>query len=109
MPRRPASGAADPALFGDIERLRGIRPDLPCLFMAGDMDPVNRRLEGLRTLESWWRAAGVQRIDTLYYAGGRHEMLNEINRDEVSADIIEWISDALGLPVSEPRSASQTG
>ena len=108
MPRRPASGAADPALFGDIERLRGIRPDLPCLFMAGDMDPVNRRLEGLRTLESWWRAAGIERIDTLYYAGGRHEMLNEINRDEVTSDIIAWIRDVLGLPAPEPSSASHT-
>jgi alpha-beta hydrolase superfamily lysophospholipase len=107
MKRRPAAGNADPALFGDIDRLRGIRPDLPCLFMAGNMDPINRRLEGLHTLESWWRAAGVQRIDTHYYPGGRHEMLNETNRDEVTSDIIAWIRDALGLSTAAASSSSR--
>jgi alpha-beta hydrolase superfamily lysophospholipase len=33
----------------------------------------------------------VKRIDTLYYKDGRHEMLNETNRDEVTADIIGWL------------------
>ncbi len=88
--RRPGQ-RADPALLGDRERLRRIRADLPCLFVAGDQDPINRDLEGLRLLESWWREAGVRRIDTLYYEGGRHEMLNETNRDEVTRDIIDWV------------------
>ena len=26
------------------------------------------------------------------YEGGRHEMLNEINKDEVYADIMAWIN-----------------
>jgi alpha-beta hydrolase superfamily lysophospholipase len=92
--RRPGQ-RADAALLGDPERLGRIRPDLPCLFVAGDADPINRDMAGLRVLESWWRAAGVRRIDTLYYAGGRHEMLNETNRDEVTRDILDWVLDAV--------------
>jgi alpha-beta hydrolase superfamily lysophospholipase len=95
--RRPSAGASDPALFGDLDRLRAIRSDLPILFVAGDADPVNRGLRGLHTLERWYRDAGVQRVDKLYYAAGRHEMLNEINRDEVTRDIIAWLRDVLHI------------
>jgi alpha-beta hydrolase superfamily lysophospholipase len=82
---------------GGRELLKNIRSDLPCLLVAGDKDPVNNNLEGLYLLERLWREAGVQRIDHQYYEGGRHEMLNEINRDEVTQNIIHWIKDALHL------------
>jgi len=82
---------------GGREALKNIRNDLPCLFVAGDKDPVNNNLEGLYLLERLWREAGVQRIDRQYYEGGRHEMLNEINRDEVMQNIIHWIGEVLNL------------
>lgn len=82
---------ADPFVLADPERLARIRPDLPCLLVAGTADPVNGSMEGLKLLEERWSAAGVKRIDTLYYEGGRHEMLNETNRDQVMADIIAWL------------------
>ena len=88
---------ADPAVLGDPDRLRRIRPDLPCLFVAGEKDPVNRGMQGLRLLKTRWRDAGIRRIDTLYYEDGRHEMLNETNRDEVTRDIIAWLGGALRL------------
>lgn len=89
-------GFASADRLTDPERLKGIRPSLPCLFVAGDKDPVNRDMEGLRELEQLWGDAGVQQIDTLYYEGGRHEMLNETNRDEVTADIINWMDEVVG-------------
>lgn len=76
----------------DPGRLRRIRPDLPVLLVAGDADPVNRNLQGIDFLEQTWRQAGVEQIDRQIYPGGRHEMLNEINRDEVTADIIQWLT-----------------
>lgn len=87
--RASAERLADPLL------LARIRPDLPCLFVAGDKDPINRDLEGLHELERLWHEAGVRRIDTLYYPGGRHEMLNETNRDQVTADITGWLDSVL--------------
>ncbi len=75
----------DPALLANI------RGDLPCLFVAGTKDPVNRNMDGLYELQRLWNEAGVKRIDTLYYKDGRHEMLNETNRDDVTADIINWL------------------
>ncbi len=88
-----ASMASREAL-ADPARLRTIRPNLPVLLIAGDEDPINDGLRGLHALAQEWRAAGVQRIDTQYYAGGRHEMFNETNRDEVIARLVAWL-DAL--------------
>jgi len=89
FPRASARRLADPA------RLAAIRGDLPCLFVAGDEDPINFKLAGMRLLEQRWRDAGVQQIDTLYYPGGRHEMLNETNRDQVMDDIVSWLNTQL--------------
>lgn len=75
----------------DPDRLRRIRPDLPVLLVAGDADPVNRKLAGIDFLEERWREAGVRQIDWQIYPGGRHEMLNETNRDAVTANIIAWL------------------
>jgi len=50
----------------------------------------------MRLLEQRWRDAGVRQIDTLYYPGGRHEMLNETNRDQVMDDIVSWLNTQLG-------------
>ena len=83
---------ADPQLF------RGVRSDLPVLLLSGDQDPIHRGLQGLRLLEERLRAAGVERVDTLYYPGGRHEMLNELNRDRVMADARDWMLAASAQP-----------
>lgn len=76
----------------DPDRLQQIRSDLPVLLVAGDADPINRELAGIDYLEQRWREAGVKQIDRQIYAGGRHEMLNETNRDEVTANLIGWLT-----------------
>jgi alpha-beta hydrolase superfamily lysophospholipase len=75
----------------DLKLLKKIRPDLPVLLVAGDADPVNRQLTGIDYLEEAWRKAGVTEFDRQIYAGGRHEMLNETNRETVMTNIIEWL------------------
>ena len=77
----------------DLTRLSRIRKDLPVLIVVGDADPVHRNLDGVRYLESRWREAGVTHIDKLIYPGGRHEMLNETNRNDVTRDIVDWLGD----------------
>ena len=36
--------------------------------------------------------AGVRDVETQFYPGGRHEMFNETNRDEVIANLIAWLN-----------------
>ena len=75
----------------DRGRLRMIRGDLPVLLIAGDADSVNDQLRGIDYLESCWREAGIKNIDRQIYVGGRHEMFNETNRDEVCENMIVWL------------------
>ena len=42
-----------------------------------------------------YRKAGVSPLSHHFYTGGRHEMLNETNRDEVRTNLLLWISEVL--------------
>lgn len=90
-PEAMAGMAAAAQRLADPDQLRRIRSDLPVLLVAGDADPLNGELALLKLLEQRWRDAGVRRIDTCYYPGGRHEMLNETNAAEVTRDILSWL------------------
>lgn len=73
---------------GALER---IRKDLPLYLFAGDRDPLNGGLAFLTPLVERYRAAGLSDVSTDFYAGGRHEMLNETNREEVVTRLLAWI------------------
>lgn len=74
-----------------LEAVSAIRSDLPVLLIAGTQDPVNGNMVFLKVLEERWREAGIKNIETHYYEGARHELLNETNRDEVTARVIAWM------------------
>jgi len=60
-----------------------MRKDLPVYLFSGSEDPVGQQLEGVQLLMERYRQAGLRNICHDFYPGGRHEMLNEINRREV--------------------------
>ena len=68
-----------------------VRRDLPVLLVTGEDDPVSEGGKTVRELEARLRANGVSDVTGLYYAGARHELLNETNRDAVSDDIAAWL------------------
>jgi alpha-beta hydrolase superfamily lysophospholipase len=81
--------------LSDPVALRKIRSDLPVYLFSGSEDPVGQQLRGLNRLIGRYREAGLSDIAFDFYPGGRHEMLNEINRDEVQARLLGWISRTL--------------
>ena len=64
---------------------------LPILFITGEADPVSQRAKTVHELEDRYRAAGIADVTGLYYPDARHELLNEINRDDVQADVAAWL------------------
>lgn len=72
-----------------------LKTGFPVYVFVGDQDPINNGLAALAPLIDTYRAAG---LDVAYkvYPGGRHEMLNETNRDEVVADLLAWLQARLG-------------
>jgi alpha-beta hydrolase superfamily lysophospholipase len=63
----------------------------PVYVFSGDKDPVGLFGKGVLQLISNWKTAGVKDISYKLYPGGRHEMLNEINRTEVLDDLVYWM------------------
>lgn len=76
------------------EALRQIPSDLPILITGGADDPVGGEA-GMRELAARYEASGHHQLSAKIYAGGRHEMLNETNRDEFTADVLRWIAERL--------------
>jgi alpha-beta hydrolase superfamily lysophospholipase len=67
-----------------------LRAGLPLYVLVGSDDPVNGGGAALDPLLDRYRAAGLH-VTLRRYEGGRHEMFNETNRDEVVADLISWL------------------
>jgi alpha-beta hydrolase superfamily lysophospholipase len=88
--------AAQAARIADPEQLKRIRPDLPIYLFAGDKDPLNGDLAFLHVLIDRYRAAGIKDVSYDFYKDGRHEMLNETNRDEVVRNLLAWIDRVVG-------------
>ena len=70
--------------------------DKPYLLISGEMDPVGNFSEGVREVYDWMRQAQLSDVTMKLYEGARHELLNEINRDEVKQDILSWIDARIG-------------
>lgn len=84
-------------LFGLLDRLNRkenlarMPKDLPVHFIAGDMDPVGDYGQGVKKAYEDFVAAGMERVSIKLYPGGRHELLNEMNKLQVYGEIYTWI------------------
>ena len=64
--------------------------DLPLLLMAGSEDVIGGEKGNVLLLNAYKRV-GLTDLELIVYAGARHEVFNETNKDEVMADLVEWI------------------
>lgn len=78
-------GLHDPAAIARIPK------NLPIYLFSGDKDPVGEETKSVLSLIEQYQQAGIKNLEYKFYPDGRHEMLNEINRDEVTADLITWL------------------
>ena len=69
----------------------------PIYVFAGTADAVGDMGRGPRRLVDLYRGAWLTDVALRLYDGGRHEMLNEVNRDEVTADLLAWLTRSLGI------------
>ena len=73
------------------KNLTAMNKNMPVYFMSGDMDPVGECGKGVQKAYNNFLEAGMKDVSIKLYPGGRHEMLNEINKDEVYTDILAWL------------------
>ena len=67
--------------------------DAPIYFMSGAEDPVGDYGAGVEKAYKAFCDAGLHDVTIRLYPGGRHEMLNEINREDVMRDIVAWLDE----------------
>lgn len=77
------------------ENLERIPSALPVLMVSGDADPVGDYGRGVQKAYESLQNAGLENITLKLYEGGRHELLNETNRDEVMQDVFRWIEETI--------------
>jgi alpha-beta hydrolase superfamily lysophospholipase len=69
-----------------------ISVDLPILIIAGTEDPVGANTITIQDLINRYMKQGHRSLDYRFYAGKRHEILNEPDKDRVHRDIGHWLN-----------------
>jgi alpha-beta hydrolase superfamily lysophospholipase len=69
---------------------------MPLYLFAGDQDPVGDKGKGMKNLYDAYKRAAIFDVRLKLYPEGRHEMLNETNRQEVMDDFIAWCDEIIG-------------
>jgi len=77
------------------ENLNNIPKNLPIYIFAGDKDPVGKFGKGIVKLYDTYKSIGIYNLNYKLYSNGRHEMLNENNKDEVIKDLLDWINNKI--------------
>jgi alpha-beta hydrolase superfamily lysophospholipase len=69
--------------------------NLPIYFIAGEYDPVGNSTKFITKLINRYKSYGVHDLQYKFYDEARHEMLNEINKEEVYEDVYKWLESHL--------------
>jgi len=85
-------------LFGPIDGLRlfgapakNLPRDVPVLLMVGRDDTVGGPRSVHRLADAYRTRSGLTDVTTLVYPGARHEIFNDVSRDEVVSDLVTWL------------------
>jgi alpha-beta hydrolase superfamily lysophospholipase len=83
------------------DRLRRVPRHLPVLMIAGEHDPVSNGARGPQALERKYLQVGMRDVTVKIYPEARHELFNEVCRDAVTHDLVDWLRNRLHTSVSE--------
>lgn len=78
-------------MIGNNSHIMKMNRDLPILFISGDADPVGGWGKGVRTVFDRFKGIAMKDVTIKMYPGARHEVLNELNKQEVWNDVLSWI------------------
>lgn len=81
----------------DSDKLSGIPEALPIFIVSGNEDPVGKYGKKVLELYDFYKKLGLLNVQIKLYPGKRHEILNEIGRQEVYDDILSWLETQIQL------------
>ena len=71
--------------------IRKMPRNLPILVISGSDDPVGMYGKGIVKFFSLLQKYGFDQSDCIIYDECRHELLNELNKDEIMTDMVNWL------------------
>jgi alpha-beta hydrolase superfamily lysophospholipase len=71
---------------------KNVRSDLPILVQVGEADPIGGEYSNKALVEAFRKNSGIQDIELFVYHDARHEIYNELNKEEIIQDLIDWIN-----------------
>ena len=74
----------------DPRRAARMPRDLPILILSGDADPVGENGKGVRRFEKMLKKIGMRKVTCKLYPENRHELINDLDKQEVFQDIRKW-------------------
>lgn len=75
---------------------------VPLFFLSGTADPVSGYGIGVRRIAGLYKAAGFSDVTLKLYPDCRHELINELNREEVYQDVVNWLENHLSGELPQP-------
>jgi len=73
---------------GNIDK---IPKNIPILLIAGGQDPVGAYGRDVEAVYRRYKKAGIEDVNIRIYPDDRHEILNELDKANVYADIVKWM------------------
>lgn len=75
----------------DKEKLKKMPMNLPVIFLSGAEDPIGDCGKGVEQVYQSFKEIGMENVQMKLYPKDRHEILNEVDKEDVYADIYRWI------------------
>ncbi|MGI9350028.1 MAG: alpha/beta fold hydrolase [Rhizobiaceae bacterium] len=79
--------------LSDMDKINSIRKDMPFHVLGGAVDPCSSHSKAVNQLGDRLLSAGLTDITKIVLPETRHESLNEVNRDETTAQFIKWLDE----------------
>ncbi|MBD3106988.1 alpha/beta hydrolase [Bacillus sp. AGMB 02131] len=79
----------------EIDEVKKVPAKLPVIILSGSNDPVGQYGKGTDKLFHLYQSIGLNNLRYKLYPNGRHEILNDYNRQEVYEDIVAWLHEQL--------------
>ncbi len=77
---------------------------MPIYLFSGSRDQVNDEGRGSTALAEYYRSIGMEKVSYRIFTGARHETLNELNREEVTEHLVDWMNAI--VKILDPRGNS---
>ncbi|WP_243494697.1 alpha/beta hydrolase [Priestia aryabhattai] len=78
--------------ISNLANIKLVPSSLPIYLVSGEYDPVGNYTKGVVKVYNDFKKAGLQDVSYRFFKECRHELLNELNKDEVIEDILNWLN-----------------